>query len=61
MTRYEKFMENINTPEKLIGLIDKSTEIYFNDIFGYNYCKNERCLGDNCRKCKFKYLNEEAN
>lgn len=66
MTRYEKFMESINTPEKLIGQIDKSTEIHFNYIFDYDYCKNKPCLvsDDNllseCRKCQLRYLNEEV-
>lgn len=69
MTRYERFLESINTPEKLERLLFGINEYdnFFDELFGINYCHEdckemqiEDCELDEekCRKCKLKYLNE---
>lgn len=37
MTRYEKFMESINAPEKLIKVFER--HICFDELLGQGFCK----------------------
>lgn len=59
MTRYERFLESINTPEKLIDVLEK--EQCFEELLGKEFC-NPKCEENTpeseCRKCQLRYLNE---
>lgn len=60
MTRYEKFMESINTPEKLIEVFEDHN--CFDELLGQGFCKAD-CKKDlsECAKCELEYLNREEN
>lgn len=64
MTRYEKFIESINTPEKLIQVADVESD-WFGTALERGFCKEpcplpeEEFDYEKCRKCILKYLNEQ--
>lgn len=64
MTRYEKFIESINTPEKLI---QKAHEFECNSLIDIldrgcpGNCNDDEYIVEHCNKCYLNYLNEEIN
>lgn len=64
MTRYEKFIESINTPEKLIQKSHNERSLFEDVLEGF--CKGNCNDGDeyiveHCDKCHLEYLNEEMS
>lgn len=65
MTRYEKFMQSINTPEKLIGI--SHHESWVNEALDNESCPYNFKCGDcdtninDCDRCFLQYLNEEID
>lgn len=64
MTRYEKFIESINTPEKLIKTAHNQRNLFENILEGfcYNNCNDgDEYIVEHCDECWLKYLNEEID
>lgn len=63
MTRFEKFIDSINTPEKLIKRFNEKGDYCFDDILS-GFCNGDCEDGDkyvieHCNECHLKYLSEE--
>lgn len=64
MTRYEKFIESINTPEKMVETILEQRALFdvILEVFCYDDCNDVGgYIVENCDEFWLKYLNEEID
>lgn len=64
MTRYEKFIESINTPEKLVQKAHNEQSLFKEVLEGFchgNCDDGDEYIVEHCDECHLKYLNEEIS